>query len=100
MQKTEKIPSNGKIYILSVIHIFRILTVGFLFLSPIIFVVLAVLSAFSSSWFDALKWSIMALVFHFSYPIALEWFEEERLKFRLTVNRWSEYHESIERINK
>jgi len=100
MQKTEEIPSNIKIYILSFIHIFRIIATGFLFLSPIVFIVLAVMSAFSSDWFNVSKWSIMGLVFHFSYPIVLEWFEEERIKFRTTVNRWSEYHESIERINK
>jgi hypothetical protein len=100
MQKTEEIPSNGKIYILSFIHVLRIAALLFIFISPIVFVILAVISAFSSEWVNVCKWSIMALLFHFSYSVVMDWFEEERIKFKTIVNRWSEYHENIERMKK
>lgn len=86
----KEVPSDAKIYVLSVMHIFRILSVFFVFILPLVFVVVAIVSAIDLQFANCIKFALLSIAFHYAYPLVLDWFEDERIKFKEAVDIWSE----------
>lgn len=90
-----QIPSNFKIYVISFMHIFRILTMILMWIFPILFCAISGYFLINQEWLKSFIYIILAIVINFSYPMVLSWFEEERIKFKKQVDVWSEYQDSL-----
>jgi hypothetical protein len=92
-----KVPSNLKIYALSIVHIFRIIVMGSMWFFPILFCFISGYFLFNAEWINFAKYMVLAVAIHYSYPIVLSWFEDERMKFKQQVDVWTEYHNNTNR---
>lgn len=90
-----QIPSNWKIYVLSFMHIFRIVVMGLMWFFPILFCFISGYFLINGDWINFLKFSILGFAIHYAYPLIFSWFEEERMKFKKQVDIWSEYQDSL-----
>jgi hypothetical protein len=84
-----------KIYVLSFMHIFRIAVMGLMWVFPILFFFISGYFLINADWINFLKFSVLGIAIHYSYPIVLSWFEEERIKFKKQVDIWSEYQDGL-----
>lgn len=88
--KEQNIPSDIKILMLSFVHVFRIIALALIFIAPITFGILSFVFAFKSDYYHFLMYAGCAVLFHYSYSIVVEWFEENRIEFSKLVSIWSE----------
>lgn len=86
----KEVPSDAKIYVMSIMHIFRILSVLFIFILPVVFVIVSIISAINLQFVNCIKFALLSVAFHYAYPFIIDWFEDERIKFKQAVDIWSE----------